>query len=107
MTLQSTPAQQPITDKLVTPQWLIWFNSIVTNANSTIFGTFTLNGATPIVVSEAQFSIADYVGISLNTVGGTVGALPTLKTVTDGVGFTIAGTAGDTSIYNYIIKKNI
>jgi hypothetical protein len=36
MTLQSTPAQQPITDKLVTPQWLIWFNSIVSTVNGII-----------------------------------------------------------------------
>jgi hypothetical protein len=35
--LESTPAQQPITDKLVTPQWLIWFNSIRTALKNILF----------------------------------------------------------------------
>lgn len=64
-------------------------------------GTFTLNGATPVTVTEPNFIATALVLISLKTVGGTVGALPTLKTVTAGTGFTVAGTAGDTSVYAY------
>ena len=45
--------------------------------------------------------------ITLKTVGGSVGAIPAIQTITAGTGFTIAGTAGDTSVYNYlVIGKN-
>jgi len=41
--------------------------------------------------------------ISLNTVGGTVGAIPKVTTITAGTSFTVAGTASDTSTYNWAI----
>lgn len=69
-------------------------------------GTFTCNGSTPVTVSNTSVAITDFIGISLNAVGGTVGALPAIKTITASTGFTVAGTASDTSTYNYVIVKN-
>jgi hypothetical protein len=64
-------------------------------------GTFTLNGATAVTVSNTTTAITDAIIISLNTVGGTVGVQPHVATITAGTGFTVVGTAGDTSVYNY------
>jgi hypothetical protein len=69
-------------------------------------GTFICNGATPVTVANANVLITDEISISLNTVGGTVGAKPAIQTITGGTGFTVKGTAGDTSIYNYAIVRN-
>lgn len=69
-------------------------------------GTFVCNGVTPVTVSNTNVAITDAVIISLNTVGGTVGAAPDLKTITGATGFTVACTAADTSTYNYALIKN-
>lgn len=69
-------------------------------------GTFVLNGATPVTVNNTSIAITDAIIISLNTVGGTVGAHPAILTITASTGFTVAGTALDTSTYNYVIIKN-
>jgi hypothetical protein len=69
-------------------------------------GTFVCNGASGVTVADVNVAITDIVLVSLNTVGGTVGAIPAVKTITAGVGFTIAGTASDTSTYNYRLLKN-
>ena len=69
-------------------------------------GTFVCNGVTPVTVGNTSVAITDAIIISLNTVGGTVGALPVLQTITASTGFTVAGTALDTSTYNYTIIKN-
>lgn len=67
-------------------------------------GTFTCNGATPVTVANANYgTYGTNILITLKTVGGTVGALPAVKTVTSGTGFTVAGTASDTSVYYYTI----
>lgn len=66
------------------------------------FGTVTLNGATPVTITDTAYVAGDFVQFALNTVGGTVGAIPSVKTTTTGAP-TVAGTASDTSIYNYII----
>lgn len=66
-------------------------------------GTFTANGTTPVIVSTTGFVAGSTVAISLKTVGGTVGALPHLATTTPGTGFTVVGTASDTSVYNWVI----
>jgi len=66
-------------------------------------GTFTCNGATPVTVTNAAITADSQVLVTLKTVGGTVGATPAVKTITVGTGFTIAGTASDTSVYNYAI----
>lgn len=64
-------------------------------------GTFTCNGTTPVTVSNTGLAAGHSILVTLVTVGGTVGALPAVKTRTNGTGFTIAGTASDTSIYSY------
>lgn len=69
-------------------------------------GTFVLNGVTPVSVSNSSIAITDAIIFSLNTVGGTVGAYPAIQTITANTGFTVAGTVGDTSTYNYAIIKN-
>jgi hypothetical protein len=69
-------------------------------------GTFTCNGTTPVVVGNTSVAITDTIVFSLNTVGGTVGAIPSIKTITASTGFTVSGTASDTSVYNYTILKN-
>ncbi|MBB3453896.1 hypothetical protein FHT86_002152 [Rhizobium sp. BK313] len=66
-------------------------------------GTVTLNGATPVVVANANVTAGSVIAFALKTVGGTVGAIPAIQTITPGTGFTVAGTALDTSIYNYVI----
>lgn len=66
-------------------------------------GTFTATGASAVTVANAQVSPNSQVNITLKTVGGTVGAFPTIKTITAGTGFTVTATAADTSVYNYSI----
>jgi len=74
---------------------LAWFQ---TNAE-----TFTLNGATPVVVAAPSVTANSQILITLKTPGGTVGAQPALVTITPSTGFHVAGTALDTSVYNYTI----
>lgn len=66
-------------------------------------GTFVCNGVTPVNVVNAAVTANSVVIATLKTVGGTVGAVPAVKTITPGTGFTIAGTASDTSTYNVLI----
>lgn len=67
-------------------------------------GTFTLNGATPVTVTNVNITANSVVIFGLKTVGGTVSPNgPAMLTVTPGTGFTVGGTALDTSVYNYLI----
>lgn len=67
-------------------------------------GTVILNGATPVVVADTRVKAGSVIIFSLKTVGGTVSPnAPNLLTVTPGTGFTVGGTALDTSTYNYAI----
>lgn len=66
-------------------------------------GTFVCNGATPVTVADTAVDAGSNIIITLNTPGGTVGAIPAVQTKTAGVGFDVAGTALDTSTYNYLI----
>ena len=66
-------------------------------------GTFTANGASAVTVANANVTANSIIIFTLGTVGGTVGAYPAVKTITPGTGFTVACTASDTSIYNYLI----
>ena len=68
-------------------------------------GTFVCNGATPVTVSNTSVATTDVIVISLSVVGGSVGAIPHLATITAATGFTVVGTAGDTSTYSYAIIK--
>lgn len=74
--------------------------------NNAICSTFVLNGATPVSVANTSVAITDTIPISLNTVGGTVGVQPHIPTITAGTGFTVVGTASDTSTYNYCLFHN-
>jgi len=66
-------------------------------------GTFTCNGTSSVTVTNNKITPNSVVVITLKTVGGTVGAVPSVKTITAGTGFTVSGTASDTSVYNYVI----
>ena len=66
-------------------------------------GTFVCNGATPVVVANTLLTANSVVVITLKTIGGTVGAVPAVTSVTPGTGFSTTGTASDTSTYNYLI----
>lgn len=69
-------------------------------------GTFTANGATPVVVSNTSVTTESVVSVSIKTVGGTPG--PVISVVVNaGANFTFTGTAGDTSVYNYVITELI
>lgn len=70
----------------------------------TTSGTFTITGATAVTVADAAVTTASIVTFTLKTVGGTVGAYPSIKTITTGTGFTVAGTTADVSVYNYRIS---
>lgn len=65
-------------------------------------GTFTANGATNVNVADTAITAASQIIVTLKTPGGTVGAIPAVKTITPGTGFAVAGTASDTSVYNYL-----
>lgn len=66
-------------------------------------GTFICNGATPVTVTEPTVTANSLILFGLKTVGGTVGAIPATQTITVGTGFTVAGTASDTSTYFYAV----
>lgn len=66
-------------------------------------GTFTANGTSAVTVADTNVTANSNIIVTLKTVGGTVGAVPSVKTITAGTGFTISGTASDTSVYNYAI----
>lgn len=65
-----------------------------------VLKTVTVTGATPVAVTDAGVTANSTFAWGLKTVGGTVGALPTIQTITPGSDYTVAATAGDTSTYN-------
>jgi hypothetical protein len=66
-------------------------------------GTFTLTEATLLAVADTAVTADSLILIGLKTVGGTVGALPAVQSLTAGTGFGVKGTASDTSVYTYLI----
>lgn len=68
---------------------------------SFVEGTFTANGATNVTVAVPELAATHSIVFTLVTVGGTVGAYPSVKTRTNGTGFAVACTAADTSVYSY------
>lgn len=66
-------------------------------------GTVTLNGVTPVTVAKASVTANSNIIFTLKTPSGTVGAYPAIQTITAGVGFDVAGTALDASVYNFAI----
>ena len=94
-----------------------WAKYLITNVSGTSItvvciaagyfpssGTFAANGVTPVTVTNAAVTAGSNIVITLKTVGGTVGAIPHVETITPGTGFTVIGTATDTSTYNYEIR---
>jgi len=67
------------------------------------YGTFILNGATPVSVADTNVTASSVIVITLKTVGGTVGVQPHIPTITPSTGFTVVGTAGDSSTMSYLI----
>jgi hypothetical protein len=67
------------------------------------YGTFILNGATPVSVADTNVTASSVIVITLKTVGGTVGVQPHVATITAATGFTVVGTASDTSTMSYLI----
>lgn len=65
--------------------------------------TFTANGASNVTVVAPEVTANSVVVITLKTIGGTVGAVPAIQTITPGTGFDVAATAADTSIYNFVV----
>lgn len=65
--------------------------------------TFIANGASNVTVAAPEVTANSVVVITLKTVGGTVGAVPAIQTITPGTGFDVAATAADTSIYNFVV----
>lgn len=68
----------------------------------TVGNTVTLNGATPVAVTDLNVTPNSIIHFSLKT-AHTPGAYPNLTAVTPGSGFSVVGTAGDVSVYNYVI----
>lgn len=65
-------------------------------------GTVTLNGATPITIVDPGVTANSIILFTLKTVGGTVGGGADIETITPGTGWTVQGTALDTSTYNWV-----
>ena len=72
---------------------------------STATGTVIVNGATPVTVADTRIKAESIVVFSINTLGGTQGAIPVVDggSVLAGISFDVIATAGDTSTYNYRI----
>lgn len=66
------------------------------------FATVTINGASNVTIVDSGYTLGDIVLFGLLTVGGTVGNTPKVTTGTTGTGFTVAGTASDTSVYSWV-----
>lgn len=82
------------------------FTLIDKTTPKTTSGTFTANGATPVVVADVNVTANSNIEITLKTVGGTVSPTrPNILTITPGTGFTVGGVALDTSVYNYRITN--
>jgi len=67
-------------------------------------GTFTVAGTGTVTVADTNITTGSAIDITLKNVGGTVGAVPKITTITTGTGFTVTATTGDISIYNYSIN---
>jgi hypothetical protein len=94
-TLGSTPSNLPIvTAGVPVSSGPLLAISVVTKA---------VNGVTPVTVVAPQVTANSAIIPFLLTVGGTVGAIPAVQTITAGTGFTFLGTASDTSTYGFLV----
>ena len=70
------------------------------------FGTLTLNGATPVVVNDADIKATSVVQLTLNTLGANPPLCqPFVSDRTVGTSFSVRCIAASTenSVYNYVI----
>ena len=56
-----------------------------------------------VTVADANVTATSNIIVTLKAVGGSVGAIPHVQTITPGTGFTMVNTASDTSTYAYTI----
>jgi len=75
--------------------------TLKTGANGR-FGTFTINGNTPVVVSNTSIAAGDIILLARHTPAGTPGAF-NVTARTNGTSFTVTGTAADTSTVDYML----
>ena len=66
-------------------------------------GTFVANGATAVVVANANVTASSVIIFTLKTVGGTPAGAPFCSAITATTGFSVKAVAGDTSTYNYVV----
>lgn len=80
----------------------------VTAGSNLKAGTFTLNSGTPVVVSNTAVTVNSVIHYSPKpgSISGTITAYPWITAATAGASFTVNGSAGDASIYNYWIEEN-
>lgn len=91
--------------------WLLTYTATSTITMAGVYqgyyphsGTFTVAGTGTVTISDTNVTTASAIDITLKNVGGTVGAVPSIKTITTGTGFTVSATTGDVSVYNYTIN---
>lgn len=81
--------------------------TLTSGGAGTLSGTFTCNGATGVVITTSAAAVGNIVATSVNVPAGTQGALPKVITVVPGLSMSIAGTASDTSLYNWAIIATV
>jgi hypothetical protein len=90
-------------------------NMVVTSAAKTLVlkqgangktGTVTINGTSLVTAANTSITANSNIILTLKTGGGTVGTTPSIKSITAGVQFVVAGVALDTSTYNYAIIES-
>jgi hypothetical protein len=69
-------------------------------------GTLTLNGATPVTVSNTLVTANSAIFLTTKTSAGTP-AFRWVSARSAGVSFSVTGTAGDTSVLNYLIVEPV
>lgn len=69
-------------------------------------GTLTLNGATPVVVANTLVTANSAIFLTTKTSAGTPG-FRWVSARSAGVSFSVTGTAGDTSVLNYMIVEPV
>lgn len=77
--------------------------SVASGANQRT-GTFTLNGATAVVVANTLVTASTHIFISVHTQAGTP-AFSRVSARSAGVSFSVLGTAGDTSLMSYLLVE--
>lgn len=108
---QTTPAAGAFTTTQVTTLTATNLATLATTQVGLLTATklgnitsFVANGTTLVSVQVGTLTTTSVALFGLQTVGGTVGAIPTVKTVDTATGkMTVAATAADTSTYNLVV----